>query len=120
MDKLEITSERVLSELAKLAFSNMGDFVEPNEDGTQLVPNFLGLTREQMAAIQEIKVDETGGSGDGKRERVQRTSFKLAAKTPNLELLGKHLKLFTEKIEHSIDDSLAEAIAKARQRVNGV
>ena len=32
------------------------------------------------------------------------------------ELLGKHLKLFTEKHEVNLDDSLAQAIGLARQR----
>jgi phage terminase small subunit len=32
------------------------------------------------------------------------------------ELLGKHLKLFTEKLELGADASLAEAISAARQR----
>jgi phage terminase small subunit len=116
LNKLEISTENVLAELAKLAFSNMGDFVQPSPDGTQLVPDFSKLTREQMAAIQEIRVDETGGAGDGKRERVQRTTFKLAAKTPNLELLGKYLKLFTDRIEISATDEIIRKLAEGRKR----
>ena len=33
------------------------------------------------------------------------------------ELLGKHLKLFTDKVEIELGDSLAEDIRKARERV---
>ena len=33
-----------------------------------------------------------------------------------LELLGKHLKLFTDKIEHSVSDDLAKVIMEARER----
>jgi phage terminase small subunit len=117
MSKLEISAENVLAEIAKLAFSNMGDYVAPSPDGTQLVPDFSKLTRDHMAAIQEITVDESaGGAGDGKRERIQRTKFKLADKGLNLERLGRNLKLFTDKIEHSVDDSLAKAISDARKR----
>lgn len=115
--KYEVTTERIVEELAKLAFSNMGDFAAPSEDGTQLVPDFSEVTRDQMAAIQEIKVDESGGSGDGKRERVQRTTFKLADKGINLERLGRWKKMFTDKIEVTGMDSIAEELAKARQRV---
>lgn len=119
LNKLEISAENVLTELAKLAFSNMGDYVEPNEAGTQLVPNFKNLSREQMACIQEIKVDETGGQGDGKRERVQRTTFKLADKGLNLERLGRHLKLFTDKIEVSAAEEIIRKLSEGRKRLSG-
>jgi phage terminase small subunit len=119
LNKLEISAENVLAELAKLAFSNMGDYVEPNEAGTQLVPNFKNLSREQMACIQEIKVDETGGQGDGKRERVQRTTFKLADKGLNLERLGRHLKLFTDKIEVSAAEEIIRKLSEGRKRLSG-
>lgn len=32
------------------------------------------------------------------------------------ELLGKHLKLFTDKVEHGVSDSMAELIVAARKR----
>lgn len=117
INKLEISAENVLAELAKLAFSNMGDYVQPNQEGTQLVPDFSNLTREQMACIQEIKVDETGGSGDGKRERIQRTTFKLADKGLNLERLGRHLKLFTDRIEVTAADEIIRKLAEGRKRL---
>jgi phage terminase small subunit len=120
LNKLEISAETVLAEIAKLAFSNMGDFVQPSPDGSQLVPDFSKLTREQMAAIQEIKVDESaGGGGDGKRERIQRTTFKLADKGLNLERLGRNLKLFTDRIELSATDEIVRRLAQGRKRISG-
>ena len=44
--------------------------------------------------------------------------FKLVDKDRSLELLGKHLKLFTERIEVSGTAGLAEALAVARKRAN--
>lgn len=35
------------------------------------------------------------------------------------ELLGRHLKLFTDKVEHSVSDDLAERMARARARIAG-
>lgn len=117
--RLEISAERVLAEISKLAFSNMGDYVAPNANGTQLIPDFSALTRDQMAAIQEVKVDETaGGSGDGKRERIQRTTLKLADKGMNLERLGRHLKLFTDKVEVSAGDALIARLVAGRKRAS--
>lgn len=118
LNKLEISAETVLSEIAKLAFSNMGDYLEPSQDGTQFVPKFKDLTREQMAAIQEIKVDMTGGTGDGERKQVQRTTFKLADKGLNLERLGRNLKLFTDKLEVSGDAAMIERLLAGRKRLS--
>jgi phage terminase small subunit len=85
--KLELSAEWVLGEIKKLAEANMMDYMTITESGEAFV-DFSKLTRDQAAAIQEIRVDETGGGGgDGRRERVQRTTFKLADKGLNLERL---------------------------------
>ncbi len=115
LGKLEITAEKVLQELALMGFANMIDYMTI-EDGKLAEFDYSKLTREQAAAIQEITMDTTGGSGDGERKLVLRTKFKLGDKRGSLELLGKHLKLFTERIEHSADTSLADLIAAARSR----
>lgn len=98
MDKLEVTAERVLRELALMGFSNMLDYMTI-EDGKLHEFDYSKLTRDQAAAIQEITMDTAGGSGDGERKLVLRTRFKLGDKRGSLELLGKHLKLFTDKTE---------------------
>ena len=47
---------------------------------------------------QELTVDEhIEGKAKDKR-KVRRTRFKLADKDRSLELLGKYLKLFTDKV----------------------
>lgn len=43
--------------------------------------------------------------------------FKEQGVLKGCELLGKHLKLFTDKIEHSGSIELAQTLAKARKRV---
>lgn len=109
----------VLQEIELLAFANMRDYLQITDKGEAFV-DLSTLTREQAAAIQEIKVDEAaGGAGDGRREKVQRTTFKLSDKTKNLELLGRFHKLWTEKIEISGMDTIAEELAKARKRAQG-
>lgn len=115
--KYDITADRVLSEVAKLAFANMADYISIGEDGQAYV-DLSKCTPEQLAAISEIKVDESaGGSGDGRRERVQRTTFKLCDKTANLTLLMRNMKLLTDKVELSTADELADRMAKARRSV---
>lgn len=114
--KLEITAENVLGEIKKLAFSNMLDYVTVTAEGEAFV-DLSKLTRDQAAAIQEITVDEAaGGAGDGRRERVRRTRFKLADKGLNLERLGRHLKLFIDRVELIATDDIVSRLAAGRKR----
>jgi phage terminase small subunit len=105
LEKLEITAEKVLQELALLGFSNMQDYVNCGDGAIRI--DLSKLTREQFAAVQEVTVEEfterTGESEDGKPlfENVKRTKFKLTDKRGALVDLGRHLKLFTDKVEHS-------------------
>jgi phage terminase small subunit len=98
--KLDINADEVLAEIRRLAMSNILDYMRTQENGMAYV-DFSKLTREQAAAIQEITVDEwIEGKGEDQR-RVRRTRFKLADKRASLELLGRYLKLFNEKVEVS-------------------
>lgn len=74
-----ITADRVIHELSKLAFSNSKHYY--NEDGSPIPPHMLD--DNLAAAVQEY---------DGEKNKL-----KLADKKSSLELLGKHLVLFTEK-----------------------
>lgn len=97
--KLELKGEKVIEELCRLAFANMADYIKV-QDGDAYI-DFSQLSRDQAAAIGEITVEEyTEGRGEEKRD-IKRTKFKLADKRGALELLGKHLKLFTDQVEHS-------------------
>ena len=90
--RTEVTADQVVTELAKLAFSNMGDFVDVRA-GSVSIKEFSDLTRDQLACIAEVSetVTKDGGS----------VRFKLHDKTKNLELLGRHLAMFTDKHDHT-------------------
>ena len=105
-DKLEISAERVLGELAKLAFANPQDYVDENGKPRAIHE----LTRDQAAAISSFKVVLIDDSS-----KVAET--KLHDKKASLELLGRNLKLFTDKIEVETGPGLAEALQAARKRV---
>ena len=116
-DKLDLSTEKVLSELSSMGFSNMLDYIKVTEERSAYV-DLSCLTQEQAAAIQEVTVDEyIEGKGKDAR-KVKRTRLKLVDKIRSLDLLGRHLKLFTERIEVSGTAGLAEAIAAARKRAN--
>jgi len=93
MDKLEITSERIIRELALLGFSNMKDYIRVTEQGSALV-DLSELDRDRAAAIQQITVEEYVEGHGYDAERVRKTKFKLSDKRSSLELLGKHTGVF--------------------------
>lgn len=98
--KLEITAERVLRELALIGFANMSDYMRVGADGDPFL-DFSDLSREQAAALSEVTVEDfKDGRGEDARD-VRRVKFKLADKRAALVDLGRHLKLFTDKVEHS-------------------
>lgn len=100
LERLGVKADRVLGELALLGFSNMLDYLSVGLEGDPFV-DLSNVTRGQAAAVQEVTVEDfRDGRGDGARD-VRRIKFKLADKKAPLELLGKHLKLFTEKVEHT-------------------
>ncbi|MEN6509301.1 MAG: terminase small subunit [Smithella sp.] len=95
LSKLEITSETVLHEIAKMAFANMFDYITIQKDGTAYV-DLSRITRDQATAIQELSLEEgTEGAGDGAKP-IKKIKFKLSGKKENLELLGRYLKLFSD------------------------
>jgi phage terminase small subunit len=95
-----ITADRVVAELAKLAFVNMADYLRANPGGDPYL-DFSALTRDQAAALSEVTVEDfKHGRGEDARD-VRRVKFKLADKRAALVDLGRHLGLFVDKHELS-------------------
>lgn len=92
MAKLEITVERVLAEVARLGFADIRKCFNP--DGT-LKP-LHELDDDTAAALVGMEVIEIEDNGT---VRVVAKKFKFADKKGSLELLGKHLKMWTDKVE---------------------
>lgn len=90
----EITVERVLRELAHLAFFDIRKLV----DETGRPKKISELDEGTARAIVGLDLVQFGNSEAGIGEVLK---FKLADKGANLERLGRHLKMFTDKIELS-------------------
>lgn len=116
--KLDISAERVLEELGKLAFSNPLDYMRVDDATGLATIDLRTITREQAAAITEFSEDATGGVGDGERRLILRNKIRFADKGLNLERLGRYHKLFTDRIEIKDSTGRAERIAKARKAVS--
>lgn len=80
-----ITADRVLTELAKLAFVNAEDVIDP--ETARVKPD---ASREDKAAIQSVTV---------KHGKVEEREVRLADKNRSLELLGRHLGLFKDNVK---------------------
>lgn len=129
--KTEITQERVIRELALIAFSNNADYAHVVEkkmqveaggalvdvldkDGNPVMYRTVEpvlteeLTEEQKRALAVIKKGRDG------------LEVKSCDKVKALELLGKHLGIFTDKIEANVNDTtrseLQELLAQRKAR----
>lgn len=127
----EITQERVIKELALIAFSNNADYAHVvekkmkaevggalvdvlDEDGKPVMYRTVEpvlteeLTEEQKRALAVIKKGRDG------------LEVKSCDKVKALELLGKHLGIFTDKIEANVNDTtrseLSELLAQRKAR----
>jgi phage terminase small subunit len=107
LKRLEVTTDKIIAELSKLAFANMDDFSVMGEDGYARL-DFSRVDRDKTAAIQELTIDEytvKETSEEGVIYRpVRKTKFKLGDKKGALEILAKYKKMLTDKHEHSGPD----------------
>lgn len=84
-----VNADRVIRELAKIAFVNATDVIDPKT--ATVKENALP---EDTAAIQSVKVKTFGEDG------LER-EIKMADKLRALEMLGRHLGMFKDKLELS-------------------
>lgn len=84
-----INQDRVLRELAKIAFVNPNDVINFRDATVKMT------SEENLAAIASIKVKEIPGEYGNATEREVKLYDKLRA----LDLLGRHLGMFKDKIE---------------------
>lgn len=89
--RTQISQDRVLKELACLGHSNIKDYIKHAADGFIQFKDIDKISEEDAKAIESIKVNYKEG----------KIEFKLHSKTRTLDMIGRHLGMFTDKIEHS-------------------
>jgi len=104
--RTEITQDRVLKELANIAFANGTDYakvVKVNDESLVGIVPTDDLTQDQKSAVACIRQTQNG------------IEIKLNDKLKALELIGKHLGMFNDKNngDDSVEDltSLAEMLS---------
>lgn len=93
LQRYEATPDRIVRELAKIAFSNTDDFVQVQADGSVII-DFGTATREEMSALAQIETEEVlEGRGDD-RVNVRKTRFKHYDKLKALQELAKLARMY--------------------------
>ena len=98
--RLEITADRVVQELALVAFSDIGQVMDFTGANVKLRPA-NAIQEQARRALASMKVKRyLEGHGDDARE-VEVTEFKFWDKLSALLKLGQHLGMFTHQVEHT-------------------
>ena len=90
-----VNAERVVLELAKVAFAKMTDIVDSNGKIKE------EASPDDLACIESIKYKESDNEYGGSVER----EVKIASKLKALELLGKHLGMWSDKFNVTVEKS---------------
>lgn len=98
-----VSADRVVRELAKIAFVNAADLIDPKTASLK-----SDVSHDDLAAVQSVKVKTFGE--DGLEQEV-----KLADKLRALDLLGKHLGMF-----NGASGDTTDQLAEARKLLGGV
>jgi phage terminase small subunit len=109
-DKLEITAEKVLEELALLAFYDPADVAMCVDENGE--PVEIKGPRDIAKLPKHIRKAIVGWSWD----RNNNFTLKFAPKQATLNLLGQHFKLFNSEGEDALKQGLAALIQEGRQR----
>jgi hypothetical protein len=92
LEKYAVSEDRVLEELVKIAFTNVTDHTEWDENGVR-VKSSNELSPETKAAIEEV-VEYQGENG------IKKIKIKNISKAKALELLARKLGMFNEVQRH--------------------
>lgn len=97
---LDISKERILKELARIAFSDIRNVMDWHDNATHLL-NSEDLGDDVTAAIQEVSIKTRYVQSDRKsseaEEMILERKVRMYDKQRALELLGKHLGLFEKQ-----------------------
>jgi phage terminase small subunit len=113
--RVDVSADDILRELLTFARTDIGAAF----DSEGRLKPVHEMPEDVRRAISGIEVEELWGfemGQDGKVPIGQVKKVKFWDKVKGLELLGKHLKMWVDKVELSADGSFADALKKARER----
>ena len=97
----EITQDMVIKELAKIAFLDIRKLYTENGQ----LKNIADIDSDTAGAISQLEtLEEYEGYGDDREKIGDTQKVKLLDKTKALELLGRHLGIFNDKIDVNVKE----------------
>jgi phage terminase small subunit len=115
--KCEITAEKVLKRLWRIANADLAQFYDRNGN----LKNVHDIPKTHRFALMGIEIDEIwNGLGQDRIRTGETKKIKIADKIRALELLGRHLKMFTDNVEITENTSIADRMKAGRLRVKKV
>lgn len=106
--RTDITADRVLNELAKIAFSDPRAIFEWSPDGVRLRDS-KDLTDDQAACVSEVSETQS--------EKTATVKVKLHDKLGALDKIARHLGMYSDKVTVSGDPDMPMAIEITRRIV---
>jgi phage terminase small subunit len=100
--RTEVTADRVVLELARLGFGDLRGVAEWDENGVRYRSS-EELTDDEAATIESVKHVTTTSEDGTVRKHLE---LKQHSKTKALEMLGRHLALFTDKLQMNADGDI--------------
>ncbi|ACL77587.1 terminase small subunit [Ruminiclostridium cellulolyticum] len=108
--RLGISQDRVVNELAKIAFVNPADVMDFDNATVSSTAK-----KDDTAAILSVKVKKSFSDTGETTEREVRMNDKVKS----LELLGKHLGMFKDKVEISVLDKEKSKLDSVIEQMRG-
>ncbi|MDL2224667.1 terminase small subunit [Eubacteriales bacterium OttesenSCG-928-M02] len=110
-ERTEITQEKVVAEYAKIAFADISDYAN-------VVIDESGATQVQLTATESLTPDQRVAIA-GIKQTANGIEVKLYDKQKALEMLGRHLGMFVEKVEHTGNVGLSATIEEIDEYLSG-
>lgn len=99
--RTEVTQDMVIKELARIAFLDIRKLYTENGQ----LKNIADIDSDTAGAISSLEtLEEYEGYGDDREKIGDTQKVKLLDKTKALELLGRHLGIFNDKIDVNVKE----------------
>ena len=122
MQKLEVTPERIMAEVAKIAFASLGNFIKVQADGTGYI-DLRDVTPDMFAALEQYEITElppfkTVENGEEVVREVLKIKVKLNNKLDALEkLMRRHNLVKPIEVNHNHTGKIAYDLPDLARRM---
>ena len=113
-NRYEVTADKVKAEIAKVAFSNLEDFMAEDPETGDMIFDLSQMTEKAAAAISEYSVDSymEGRGEDGKK--VKKMRVKLYDKLSALDKLSRIMGMYQDTVTVKTDEVALLQAGRAR------